>query len=139
MTNASAEVKMPRRRSPPGFRFSLVDVLAILIVAASTWLGWPVLGELIWLLPITLFHFFLFCNVFRIHRQYELIWAAVFVMNVMAWTLSGNLNWWYILAVQSPVTLTFIVLEIVSDRYHGILCHRNKPPVEVPNRQATEP
>lgn len=108
-----------RRR---GFRFSAVDLLAILICAIATWLLFPVIGTTVWLLPITLGHFFLFCNVFRIHRNAELFWAATFIVNVAAWSLLSDIDWLKILAVQSFVTVTLIAKAFRSRSYHGIFC-----------------
>jgi hypothetical protein len=108
-----------RRR---GFRCSPVDLAALALCAAGTiWLREP-LGEMVWLAPVTLGHFFLFCNVFRIRRSYELIWAAVFILNVAGWSIGGEYSWGHVLAVQSPLTLLLISLEWRSPRYHGIFC-----------------
>jgi hypothetical protein len=73
------------------------------------------------MLPLVLGHFFLFCNVFRIRREYEYIWAAVWIVNYGAWLFSGAFTWWGVLAVQSPLTVVLIVLEMRSPEYHGIL------------------
>jgi hypothetical protein len=67
-------------------------------------------------LPVTLGHFFLFCNVFGVRRRYELIWAAVFVANVGAWLLAGELRWLWVLAIQTPLTLLLILLERLRPR-----------------------
>ncbi len=109
-----------KRGSVPGFRFSITDAGAILLFCFATLFAWPYLGTLSLLLPIVLFHFFLFCNVFRAHRNFELIWGAVFLINVMAWTFSGYFNWWWILLTQLPITLGILILTISSPGYHGI-------------------
>jgi hypothetical protein len=108
----------PRR--PPGFRFSAGDALVLLVGAVSTWLTWGVLGEMALLLPVVLFHFFLFCNVFRIRRSYELVWAGAFVLNLLAWQAAGAFPWRNVLVAQAPLTLLLILAETRSDRYHGI-------------------
>ncbi len=109
-------------RRPRGFRFSTADLFAVTVCIVATWLLRSTLDDFVWLLPITLGHFFLFCNVFRIWRKYELIWAAIFVINVAIWTMVGHFSWGRVLLVQSPVTVILIVLQIRSDRYHGIFC-----------------
>lgn len=108
-----------RRR---GFRMSLVDVGAILICLGGTIALKESLGEMIYVAPIALGHFFLFCNVFRLRRSYELIWAGAFVCNVAAWSIFGDISWWPILAVQTPLTILLLILECRSPRYHGIFC-----------------
>lgn len=106
--------------SAPGFRFSRTDAAAIVITALATLLLWRPLQELALLFPIVLGHFFLFCNVFRVCRASELTWAGLFVVNFVAWSLSGQFDWWHVLLVQTPITIPFLVLEILSPRYHGV-------------------
>ena len=110
-----------------GLRFSLVDACAIAVAGLGTWLMWPVIGDFALAIPVVLGHFFLFCNVFRVRRNHELAWAAVFLVNVGAWLASGTFDWWRVLAVQSPFTLAAIVIEIRSPGYHGIFCDRINP------------
>lgn len=114
---------LARRRR--GFRLSIVDVVAIAACAIATWFLFPQLGTFVWLLPVTLGHFFLFCNVFRVRRTLELRWAVVFVVNVGFWTVTNNFSWLSILLVQLPVTAAVIIIEIRSPRYHGVFCDRN--------------
>ena len=108
------------RRSAPGFRLSAVDAVVLAAGALGTWLSWGLLGPLAWLLPIVLGHFFLFCNVFRVRRSYELIWAAVFIVNLTAGTFAGAFSWRSVLLAQLPVTLVAIAAEALSPRYHGV-------------------
>lgn len=103
-----------------GFRLSFSDVVAIAICAATTALFHDSLGQLVWLFPITLGHFFLFCNVFRVCRRLESIWAVIFVANVAMFTMLDRIEWAPILAMQFPATVAVIVTEIRSSRYHGI-------------------
>lgn len=112
---------------PPGFRFSWTDAAAVIVAFATSALLWNTLHEWALLFPIVLGHFFLFCNVFRVCRAFELTWAAIFVANFAAWAMSGHLSWWYALLVQTPFTLTFLVLEIRSPRYHGIRVFAGAP------------
>lgn len=108
-----------RRR---GFRLSITDLIAASVCAATTWLLGSTLGLLVWLLPITLGHFFLFCNVFRVVRRHELIWALLFVLNVSFWATAESFAWGPVILLQCPVTVAVIVAEIRSSRYHGIFC-----------------
>jgi hypothetical protein len=72
------------------------------------------------LVPVVLLHFFLFCNVFRVRRSYELTWAVVFVVNLLAWQAGGAFSWRNVLLVQTPVTLALIAMEMRGGRYHGV-------------------
>ena len=71
--------------SRAGFRFGWQDGVAIGLAAGATWIGWGFLGSGALLVPLTLGHFFLFCNVFRLRRSYELYWTVVFLLNVGVW------------------------------------------------------
>ncbi len=110
-----------------GLRFSKGDAVTLAAAAVATWLLLPRIGSFAWLFPFALGHFFLFCNVFRVRRSYELIWAAGFLLNFGAWVVSGAFDWLGILAVQTPLTLLLIILEIRSPRYHGVFARPAGP------------
>jgi hypothetical protein len=107
-----------------GFRFSVIDGIAIALCGLGMWGGWDLLQGFVWILPFALGHFFLFCNIFRVRRNYELAWVAVFFANFAAWYLSGQFTWLGVLGVQAPITLLTIGGEMRSPRYHGIFCQR---------------
>ena len=109
---------------PCGFHVSVRDALVLAAGAVATLLLWDRLGPLALLFPVVLGHFFLFCNLVRLWRRYELIWAAVFMVNLGAWLLSGTLNWWGVLAVQTPLTLALVALQLRSPFYHGVFARR---------------
>lgn len=108
--------------SRPGFRFSVVDGIFLLLCACAIGFLRERLGTFVWIIAAAAGHFFLFCNVFRVRRSYELAWSAVFLVNVTAWTWANRFSWPAVLAVQLPVTALVIALEIRSPRYHGIFC-----------------
>jgi len=115
-------VTMPERKA--GFRLSVADVVFLAAAAAAFVLLRGRLGTGAWVIPLAVGHFFLFCNVFRVRRAYELAWAAVFLVNAAAWMLTGHFSWGGVLAVQAPFTLAAIGLEMRSREYHGIGCRR---------------
>jgi hypothetical protein len=108
------------RWSRPGFRFSRSDAFVLVAGAALTFALWPTLGSYALLVPVALGHFFLFCNVFRVRRGVELLWAGVFLANFAAWGLLGRFSWARVLLTQLPVTLAILVVEVRHPRYHGI-------------------
>lgn len=115
---------MPKQRTY-GIRFSLPDGIVIAITILITWYFWENWNSVVLMLPVVLGHFFLFCNVFRIHRKYELIWASSFVINCLFWVVfMGNFSWTAILLTQSPMTLILILLGIRHPTYHGIFARR---------------
>ncbi|MDX1973623.1 MAG: hypothetical protein SFY68_13925 [Candidatus Sumerlaeia bacterium] len=107
-------------RTPPGFRFSSTDAL-ILIIGTISAVGTSLISiSLPFLIAFVVLHFFLFCNVFRINRRYELIWSILFLLNA-AFLLSDS--WKSILMVsllQLPVTFLLIALELRKPTYHGV-------------------
>lgn len=65
-------------------------------------------------------HFFLFCNVFRISRILELIWAVVFVSLAGSTIVQQSPGWGPTIVISLVVSLTLIGLEISKPSYHGI-------------------
>jgi|SRR5215469_8062836 len=110
-----------------GFRFSSIDVLVIGLFLCATAILWHLNSPLWWMLLITAAHFFLFCNVFRIVRRLELIWATTFILNIGAWAWLNHLNWLFVLVCQLPLTLILLIAGIRSPGYHGIFANRLNP------------
>jgi hypothetical protein len=119
-TAAEPEVLPRGRRRTPGFRFSVADGVAIVAAVGAAAALWDAVGAVALLPPVVLGHFFLFCNVFRVRRGYELAWAAVFVVNVAGWCLTGGFTWAGVLLVQTPVTVACVVAEVCGSGYHGV-------------------
>jgi hypothetical protein len=109
------------QRKTHGFRLTKIDVGVIIVVIVLTAGTRPWLDSLVWLFVIVAGHFFLFCNLFRIQRVYELTWSGLFVINVSAWYVLDALDWWWVLAVQSPITALFITMSFMQRDYHGVL------------------
>lgn len=115
---------MPQSQFKPGFRISVIDipVLAIGLTASvilgmqTWWLGF--------IIGFTVVHFFLFCNVFRISRAPELIWAVVFT------TLAGSsiileAPSWSITIITSLILSSFLIYrETQKPHYHGVFWRR---------------
>ena len=107
-----------------GFRFFISDSLVLAAAVVGTWWLWRWVELFALFVPFVVGHFFLFCNVFRVRRRLELIWAVLFVLNTaVCLELSGGV-WWAPLAAQLPVSVAVIGLEIRSPRYHGIFWNR---------------
>ena len=121
----------PELHPKPGFRFSWQDAVVLTIGGLATWFLWLKLPGFAPALPIVLVHFFLFCNVFRISRRSELIWAACFLVNATVWGLlseSGvTIDWGKLLLAQTPITVFLIWIEMRRTDYHGIGAARNNP------------
>lgn len=109
-----------------GFRLSVTDAIVLALGTIATIASIGPLGPMAGLFPMAVGHFFLFCNVFRLRRRYELIWTAVFLVNFTAWTFT-EFTWAGVLAIQLPLTAVVIALEMRSPRYHGVLAARVNP------------
>jgi hypothetical protein len=116
----------PSRR-PWGFRFSPTDAAALIAFGALAAGLHRLDSSLWWVAVVAAGHFFLFCNVFRVARRRELVWAGLFVVNVGLWVLLGRLDWFSVLACQMPVSSGVIAWEIKTLCYHGSLADRLNP------------
>lgn len=106
--------------SKAGFRFSATDAAVIAISVGATWLLRQRLGPFVWMIPLVVGHFFLFCNIVRMRPGYELIWAATYVANMLVWIGSGAFSWAPVLAIQLPLTAGLVALHVRSPRYRGV-------------------
>jgi len=111
---------MGRSTFSPGFRLSSFDV-AILVAGL---LGAILLGVQFWwagmLIGFVVLHFFLFCNVFRISRPSELVWAAVFVATAGLTVLTGFPGWVATAVIAIALSSFLIGRETKKPDYHGI-------------------
>jgi len=107
-----------------GVRFSPRDALALVVMGAAI-IGLHRMDHSFWwVVAIVAAHFFLFCNIFRVARRRELLWAAIFVANVALWGLVGRLDWFNVMACQLPVSVGVIAWEFKAPRYHGVFADR---------------
>lgn len=118
---------MLARNFEPGFRLSSTDVAVLVLgggagayaAALDRWFGIAV--------GFVVLHFFLFCNVLRMSRPLELIWAVVFLgLAVGAVTLEA-LAWPWVFGVSSLATVLFALIQIRRPSYHGVGWERLNP------------
>lgn len=111
----------------PGFRISEFDAgVVILGILASAWLGRidGMLGVAT-LFPVA--HFFLFCNVLRMTRQFELVWAVLFVFLASINLLVGVPAWDLTLILMLSVTAVLLVIQALLPSYHGVFWRKINP------------
>ena len=123
----NSEFDAAHRSGHWGFRFFRTDIGVLAGLAGLTVWFLRAVPELAWLPPLVGGHFFLFCNVVRLCRRLELLWAAVFLLNVAAWAARGDLRLLPILLGQFPVTVVLVAWEIRQPRYHGVWADRLNP------------
>jgi hypothetical protein len=111
---------MTEPKFAPGFRLSGLDVLILVAGGAGAvayafvdrWMGMAV--------GFVVAHFFLFCNILRITRRAELIWAATFVLFAAAAMGEVLLSWPLAFALSAGVTLIAALVELRRPSYHGV-------------------
>lgn len=110
-----------------GLRFSFVDGLVLLATSVVTpWLVREI-GSMGWLPAFVVLHFFLFCNVFRIRRKPELIWATCFVLLAGFLVTAEQFAATTLMLCQFPLTVVLIVRDIRHPAYHGVFARRLNP------------
>ena len=119
--------KRPPRARTWGFRFSATDAVVVVATAIAMTVLNQMENSLWWVLGVVVGHFFLFCNVFRIRRSFELVWAVLFLLNMGVWMWRQNLSATLVLASQLPVTAALLAGEMCTHRYHGIFARRLNP------------
>lgn len=123
--------QVPPRVRTYGFQIKRTDVVVLLVAGVAAGVLWPLNSLCASLILIVVGHFFLFCNVIRLHRKWELLWAAIFVVNgTVWWGLLADLRVWPVLLAQLPVTLLLIVIQMRSRSYRGIGARRLNPHLE---------
>ena len=138
--NDTATTRDSFRIKLSGARFSLTDGVAIVVAVVAFFLCRPLLAEWTWFIPLVVIHFFLFCNIFRVRTRYELAWCAVLLINFGYWLnrwmsgeTDGDINPFPFVAFlcwQLLMTLLVILLELSSDRYHGIFADQINPKLD---------
>jgi hypothetical protein len=104
----------------PGFRLSEFDVgvlivgilVSVIVGRSDDWLGLAV--------AFTVAHFFLFCNVLRMSRSYELIWAALFLLLAASTILQGVPTWSNTFLAMLLCTFVLAGVAIRKPSYHGV-------------------
>lgn len=121
---------MTNQTFQPGFRLSITDV-AILVVgagvaaslaSASPWLAWAT--------AFVVLHFFLFCNVVRMSRPLELLWAGVFLCLAASASTLQVLAWPVVFGIAATLTVVLTLCELRKPSYHGVGWRRVNPRLE---------
>lgn len=118
-------------RFTPGFRCSKLDVAVLfigyLITGDLAALALPALGTgnyalavVVMGMALPIIAFFLFCNVFRVGRSLELVWAAFYVVMMVATIryqlVDGRLS----VTLSIGALFAVIYAEMRKPSYHGV-------------------
>jgi hypothetical protein len=118
---------MPPCAFAPGFRLSVGDILILVagtvgaVVAAriDQWAGVAV--------GFVVGHFFLFCNILRMSRRLELVWAAAFSILAISSVVWGLWRWPVVLVCTSGLTVSLAAVEMRRPSYRGAGWRRLNP------------
>ena len=113
-----------------GFRFFATDAVVIGACVAAIIPLRQFENPLWWLLAIVVGHFFLFCNVIRMRREFELGWSAWFFVNTGMCLWLEKLTTANFLACQLPLTAILVITQLRSRRYHGIFARQLNPQLD---------
>jgi len=112
---------MFQHKREPGFRVNAGDILLIgVCLGISAWLSNIGMGPVSWVPAYVVATFFLFCNVFRIGRAQELVWAACFTAVSMAALYLEMPYWETVLPVSIPVTAAVVFWAWRTGSYNGV-------------------
>jgi hypothetical protein len=111
---------VPERTFQPGFRLSPFDVAVLVAGAVASayattvdrWFGAAI--------AFVVLHFFLFCNVLRMSRRLELVWAGVFAALAVAALSFNVLSWPAVFAASAALTAIVAAIELRRPSYHGV-------------------
>jgi len=118
---------MSHPKFSPGFRFSFLDLIVLVVGAVSVVLLWSVEWWLSLIVCVPFVHFFLFCNIFRVSRMLELTWAGVYITLAGSTIVCGIPGWWPTAIVSVLVAAVIVLLEMRKPYYHGIGWQRINP------------
>ena len=121
---------MPEHQFRPGLRCSVMDAVVLVLGAVVAWF----MGSVIWWAGVAavcvVLHFFLFCNVFRIARNSEFIWAGAFVLLSACTLLTDWPGWPAVFITCVCLSTYFIWRETKQKNYHGIFWQRWNPELQ---------
>lgn len=111
----------------PGFRLSKLDVFVLLLGAVACIALAQVDVALSAAVAFLLGHFFLFCNVLRMARLYELVWSGIFVALSAGSLLASVPGWGLTFLLSFASTLLLAALQLRRPSYHGVYWRRINP------------
>jgi len=111
----------------PGFRLSGFDCILIGVGVIAAYFAFSLRSFLVAVPAYVIFTFFLYCNVFRIRRKPELIWASMFTISVLTRFYFGQPPWLVVLGGGIALSIILIAIEMRHPSYHGIFWRSVNP------------
>ena len=118
---------MSKAEFKPGFRVLPHDIPFIVIGIALAVYFYSSIPDLSVIAITSVFHFFLFCNIFRIRRAPELIWGGIFI-TLSYLKIEGLIqNWSLSLLISFIIAICIIAYETKHPSYHGVFWRKLNP------------
>lgn len=114
------------REFRPGFRLSAIDICILIggaIASAALWLQDTWIGLAV---AFVVGHFFLFCNVLRMSRPVELLWAGLFIVSAGGAAFMV-ISWPVAFGISACATVILAAIEMRRPSYHGAGWRRVNP------------
>ncbi len=121
---------MKEKTFSPGFRLSLLDVIVLILGCVLAYYLKEINSKVSYVVLFVVGHFFYFCNVVRMSRVPELIWASCFVLlcGISQYHHAITVNIIFIISLLITAVLTY--KEIQKPSYHGIFWSKINPDLE---------
>ena len=103
----------------PGFRLSITDVFILIIGAIGAVYLMSIDINLSLIILFVIGHFFLFCNITRMARTLELIWAVSFLALCIGSIKFNLLPLNIVFLTSAMLTIGLTVYEVRKPSYHG--------------------
>ncbi len=111
----------------PGFRISTLDYIVLVFGVTGCVAALQIDSAVAGVIAFTIGHFFLFCNVVRMNRAYELIWAAGFLLLAGATIYEIIPSWWLCYGITILMTGVLVTMQLRRPDYHGAFWQELNP------------
>ncbi len=111
----------------PGFRLSIFDIGILAIGFIGAWYLKDIAVDLSYILLFVVCHFFYFCNITRMSRIPELIWAVCFVALCGVGVTYGIVTFNEAFIISLLITVVLTAFELRKPSYHGVLWSKINP------------
>ncbi len=111
----------------PGFRISKNDMFVLVVGVLSAGYCFHISPVVSFVIFFVIGHFFIFCNIIRMSRVPELIWAGTFLVFAGFSVSTGQPSWLLTFSLSILVTFILVILETRKPGYHGILWQTLNP------------
>ena len=110
----------------PGFRLSTIDTLVIFTSLITACYVHSHSHLMTWVIFFVVAHFFLFCNIMRMSRVPELVWASIFIV-FSSLSIQQNFPWLITFSLSFIISFILIFLETKKASYHGVFWKQLNP------------